>query len=124
MRHIQYGPIKFADSKLLVIYSYIYVIDGCITVEDCHINLCPSVSNFYQAGDKMARNSAIYVGILVIECCWIVMGESDYMIYKDSKQPLSVWIEDLMSRMSLEEKIGQMTQIEQTLASYEQVLHW
>lgn len=69
--------------------------------------------------DKMARNAAIYIGVMVIACCWNVMAQSDYMKYKDSKQPISVRIEDLMSRMSLEEKIGQMTQIERTLASPE-----
>lgn len=69
--------------------------------------------------DKMVRNAAVYIGVLVIACCWNVMGQSDYMKYKDSKQPVNVRIEDLMSRMSLEEKIGQMTQIERTLASPE-----
>ncbi|KAK1365836.1 Beta-glucosidase bogh3b [Heracleum sosnowskyi] len=69
--------------------------------------------------DKMARNGAMYIGVLVIACCWNVMGQSDYIKYKDSKQPLSVRIEDLIGRMSLEEKIGQMTQIERTLASQE-----
>lgn len=67
----------------------------------------------------MARNAAIYIGVLVIACCLNVMGQSDYMKYKDSKQSINVRIEDLMSRMSLEEKIGQMTQIERTLASPE-----
>ncbi|WOH06268.1 hypothetical protein DCAR_0625691 [Daucus carota subsp. sativus] len=67
----------------------------------------------------MARNSAIYIGLLVIACCSNVMGLPGYVKYKDSKLPISVRIEDLMSRMSLEEKIGQMTQIERTLASTE-----
>ncbi|XP_019262360.1 PREDICTED: uncharacterized protein LOC109240178 isoform X2 [Nicotiana attenuata] len=39
------------------------------------------------------------------------------MKYKDPKQPLNVRIRDLMNRMSLEEKIGQMTQIERHLAA-------
>ncbi|KAL8095068.1 hypothetical protein AgCh_036509 [Apium graveolens] len=47
------------------------------------------------------------------------MAQSDYMKYKDWNLPVSVRIEDLLSRMSLEEKIGQMTQIERTLASPE-----
>lgn len=34
------------------------------------------------------------------------------MKYKDPKKPISVRIKDLMTRMTLQEKIGQMTQIE------------
>jgi len=37
--------------------------------------------------------------------------------YKDPKVPLNVRISDLMKRMSLEEKIGQMTQIEREVAA-------
>lgn len=39
------------------------------------------------------------------------------MKYKDPKQPINVRIEDLMKRMTLAEKIGQMTQIERSNAS-------
>ena len=42
---------------------------------------------------------------------------SECMKYKDPKQPLNVRIEDLMRQMTLAEKIGQMTQIERTVAS-------
>ncbi|CAA0836029.1 Glycosyl hydrolase family protein [Striga hermonthica] len=42
---------------------------------------------------------------------------AEYMKYRDPKQPLKVRIKDLMSRMTLEEKIGQMTQIERKVAS-------
>ncbi|EYU39164.1 hypothetical protein MIMGU_mgv1a019891mg, partial [Erythranthe guttata] len=44
-------------------------------------------------------------------------AEGDYMKYKDPKQPLKVRVKDLMKRMTLEEKIGQMTQIEREVAS-------
>ncbi|KAL6518687.1 hypothetical protein OROHE_017737 [Orobanche hederae] len=37
--------------------------------------------------------------------------------YKDPKQPPDARLEDLMTRMTLEEKIGQMTQIDRTIAS-------
>lgn len=54
------------------------------------------------------------------------MAESDSELksqnmaaYKDPKQPLNVRIKDLMSRMTLAEKIGQMTQIDRTVASRE-----
>lgn len=39
------------------------------------------------------------------------------MKYKDPKQPVAVRIKDLMSRMTLEEKIGQMVQIDRLTAS-------
>ncbi|KAL0418393.1 UNVERIFIED_CONTAM: Lysosomal beta glucosidase [Sesamum radiatum] len=53
-------------------------------------------------------------------CLWLLAAaatEAEYPKYKDPKQPLNMRIKDLMRRMSLEEKIGQMTQIERTLAS-------
>ncbi|RWW37553.1 hypothetical protein BHE74_00057319 [Ensete ventricosum] len=39
------------------------------------------------------------------------------MKYKDPKQSINVRIKDLMDRMTLAEKIGQMTQIERKVAS-------
>lgn len=64
----------------------------------------------------------ILMGILVI-CCFcgisVAEGKTHYMKYKDPKQPLNARIKDLLSRMSLEEKIGQMVQIERTVASAE-----
>ncbi|XP_050216369.1 uncharacterized protein LOC126667436 [Mercurialis annua] len=46
--------------------------------------------------------------------CWSSIAEAnnEYLKYKDPKQPLGVRIKDLMKRMSLAEKIGQMTQVE------------
>ena len=44
-------------------------------------------------------------------------AETKYMKYKDPKQPLNTRIHDLMSRMTLAEKIGQMTQIERLNAT-------
>ncbi|KAK9289845.1 hypothetical protein L1049_008005 [Liquidambar formosana] len=57
--------------------------------------------------------------VLLLMCCWAVMAEAEYMKYKDPKQHLNVRIKDLMSRMTLEEKIGQMVQIDRTVASAE-----
>ncbi|XP_071721168.1 uncharacterized protein [Rutidosis leptorrhynchoides] len=57
--------------------------------------------------------------VIMVMCCWATMAEAEYMLYKDPKQPLAVRINDLMKRMSLEEKIGQMTQIERSVASNE-----
>ncbi|KAM0000824.1 putative glucan 1,3-beta-glucosidase [Helianthus debilis subsp. tardiflorus] len=57
--------------------------------------------------------------MMVLMWCWDSMAEGEYMLYKDPKQPQSVRINDLMKRMTLEEKIGQMTQIERKVASKE-----
>ncbi|MFS7908518.1 putative glucan 1,3-beta-glucosidase [Helianthus anomalus] len=57
--------------------------------------------------------------MMVMMWCWASMAEGEYMLYKDPKQPQSVRINDLMKRMTLEEKIGQMTQIERSVASKE-----
>jgi beta-glucosidase len=43
--------------------------------------------------------------------------EAGYLKYKDPKQPLGARIKDLMKRMTLAEKIGQMAQIERTSAT-------
>ncbi|KAG5530593.1 hypothetical protein RHGRI_025525 [Rhododendron griersonianum] len=51
--------------------------------------------------------------------CWAATAEAEYEKYKDPKQHINVRIKDLMGRMTLEEKIGQMTQIERTVASAE-----
>ncbi|KAG6433141.1 hypothetical protein SASPL_104749 [Salvia splendens] len=54
---------------------------------------------------------------LVSFCLWAAVSRAEYLKYKDPKQPLNTRIEDLMQRMTLEEKIGQMTLIERREAS-------
>lgn len=66
----------------------------------------------------MARTCVYIVGILVI-CCWAAIAQAENMKYKDPNQPISVRIKDLLNRMTLEEKIGQMTQVERSVASTE-----
>ncbi|KAK6926591.1 Glycoside hydrolase, family 3, N-terminal [Dillenia turbinata] len=51
-------------------------------------------------------------------CCWTATS-AEYMRYKDPKQPLNTRIKDLLDRMTLEEKIGQMTQIDRAVATPE-----
>lgn len=46
-------------------------------------------------------------------------AQTKYVLYKDPKQPAAARVKDLLSRMTLEEKIGQMTQIDRTMASPE-----
>ncbi|XP_057805203.1 uncharacterized protein LOC131020433 [Salvia miltiorrhiza] len=58
----------------------------------------------------------ILIGILVI-CCCTDASNADYVLYRDPKQPLNRRIKDLMKKMTLEEKLGQMVQIERSVAS-------
>ncbi|XP_011089217.1 uncharacterized protein LOC105170244 [Sesamum indicum] len=54
----------------------------------------------------------------IVLLLWLADGsEAEHLRYKDPKQPLYVRVRELMGRMSLEEKIGQMTQIETSVAS-------
>ncbi|KAH7833964.1 hypothetical protein Vadar_011481 [Vaccinium darrowii] len=70
----------------------------------------------------MARISNKFEGIMLLMCLgWAAIAEAEYIAYKDPKQHINVRIKDLMSRMTLEEKIGQMTQIERTVATTEVV---
>ena len=68
------------------------------------------------SGVKMGRSSIPIVGILLL-CCLVSSSEAEYLKYKDPKQPLNVRINDLLKRMTLEEKIGQMVQIERSVAT-------
>ncbi|KAM0944132.1 putative glucan 1,3-beta-glucosidase [Dioscorea sansibarensis] len=62
--------------------------------------------------------SAFYA--FVFFCCWgVISGAAEYVKYKDPKKPLNVRIIDLLGRMTLAEKIGQMTQIERENATAE-----
>lgn len=54
--------------------------------------------------------------ILIILSCFTAV-KAEYMRYKDPSHPINARIDDLMKRMTLSEKIGQMTQIERQVAS-------
>lgn len=56
-------------------------------------------------------------GCLLLLLCFAWTGDAEYMKYKDPKQPVNTRIKDLIGRMTLAEKIGQMTQIERSVAS-------
>ncbi|KAK7315569.1 hypothetical protein VNO77_34122 [Canavalia gladiata] len=66
----------------------------------------------------MAKVPIFLVGLMLF-LCWVAMTEAEYLKYKDPKQPLHARIKDLLNRMTLEEKIGQMVQIERSVASAE-----
>ncbi|XP_071720499.1 uncharacterized protein [Rutidosis leptorrhynchoides] len=45
------------------------------------------------------------------------MGESINFVYKNANEPIESRVNDLLSRMTLKEKLGQMTQIERSVAT-------
>ncbi|KAL0426637.1 UNVERIFIED_CONTAM: Beta-glucosidase BoGH3B [Sesamum latifolium] len=66
------------------------------------------------------RTPLLLIGGILVLCCWTAIANAEeYMLYKDPKQPMAARIIDLMKRMTLEEKIGQMTQIERTVAKHD-----
>ena len=59
---------------------------------------------------------------LVVGVLWLgIMVGAEYVKYKDPKQHVAIRVKDLMSKMTLEEKIGQMVQIDRTVAT-EQII--
>ncbi|XP_061343323.1 uncharacterized protein LOC133289411 [Gastrolobium bilobum] len=64
----------------------------------------------------MAKIPIFLVGLWLLGS-WLGLLEAEYMKYKDPKQSIDTRVEDLISRMTLEEKIGQMLQIERKVAS-------
>lgn len=82
------------------------------------IIICRSKSINSVKSVKMVRLSVFMV--LAFLCSSTTAIEAaEHPKYKDPKQPLHVRIKDLMSRMTLEEKIGQMTMIELNVTSPE-----
>ncbi|XP_020413934.1 uncharacterized protein LOC18787238 isoform X1 [Prunus persica] len=67
---------------------------------------------------RMVWVSLPVVGMLLV---WWWVGFSavnaDYIKYKDANQPVASRVGDLLSRMTLEEKIGQMVQIDRSVAN-------
>ncbi|CAN0829778.1 Lysosomal beta glucosidase [Linum grandiflorum] len=65
---------------------------------------------------KMARNLSWFMVVFLLWPTTAADAEH-YIKYKDPSQPTKVRVKDLMRRMTLEEKIGQMVQIERSVAS-------
>lgn len=66
-------------------------------------------------GMKALRNITSFLVILL--CCSVLSSSAEYLKYKDPNAPLKARITDLLSRMTLAEKIGQMSQIERLNAT-------
>lgn len=64
----------------------------------------------------MGKSSILTVGVLLLSFI-VSFSQAEYVKYKDPKVPVHRRIKDLLSRMTLEEKIGQMTQIERLNAT-------
>ncbi|KAI4386642.1 hypothetical protein MLD38_004558 [Melastoma candidum] len=66
----------------------------------------------------MARGQVLFVGVMLIYMSSAGVASAEYLKYKDPRRcERGARIKDLLRRMTLEEKIGQMTQIERTVAS-------
>lgn len=69
----------------------------------------------------MARISAPLLGLLLL-CCFGFLAppaSAEYVKYKDPLQRIEVRIRDLMNRMTLGEKIGQMVQLDRSVVTPE-----
>lgn len=55
--------------------------------------------------------------VVLLLCCSALTEAAGYVKYKDPKVPIKARVEDLLRRMTLAEKIGQMTQIERLNAT-------
>lgn len=69
----------------------------------------------------MRMTSVATLGFLLLCCMAFAIHASDpsYMKFRDPQQPLSKRIRDLINRMTLEEKIGQMVQLDRAAATAE-----
>lgn len=55
--------------------------------------------------------------LLFLAVLWKCAEATEYLKYKDASQSITARVEDLLARMTLEEKIGQMVQIERSVAT-------
>lgn len=69
---------------------------------------------------KMMRIPSFSGGFLLFLCLWGTLRTAEaqeYMIYKDPRQPINARINDLLARMTLREKIGQMVQLDRRVVT-------
>ncbi|KAF7819265.1 Lysosomal beta glucosidase [Senna tora] len=68
----------------------------------------------------MAKITIFLVGVWLLGS-WSYLSKPEYPTYKDPKQSIDTRVNDLMSRMTLEEKVGQMLQTERLVATPDSV---
>ncbi|KAI3445226.1 hypothetical protein Pfo_001891 [Paulownia fortunei] len=59
----------------------------------------------------------VWIMVMLWGCRGAMEREEEYVKYKDPKQPVGVRVKDLLGKMTLEEKIGQMVQIDRIAAT-------
>ncbi|KAL5733753.1 hypothetical protein ACOSQ2_033445 [Xanthoceras sorbifolium] len=64
----------------------------------------------------MVHGCGLMVGVLFM-CILGLVNAAEYAKYKDPKQPVAARVKDLVTRMTLQEKIGQMIQLDRTIAT-------
>ncbi|XP_024967047.1 uncharacterized protein LOC112506942 isoform X1 [Cynara cardunculus var. scolymus] len=74
---------------------------------------------------NMVRSMSIsFLGMMVLLWWLAVAAVADDVKYKDPKQPVAARVKDLLGRMTMEEKIGQMVQIERISATPDIMRHY
>ncbi|KAL8095053.1 hypothetical protein AgCh_036505 [Apium graveolens] len=81
-----------------------------------NLNSCLYCTRWTVIGYRDMAKCYVLFAVLLM-CLSAAMAKTEYMKYKDPKVAVNVRIRDLMNRMTLEEKIGQMVQIDRTVAS-------
>lgn len=71
----------------------------------------------FSAFEEMKTVRLLMRAVLLGMVSLLSFANAEYAKYKDPKQPVAVRVKDLLGRMSLEEKIGQMVQIDRTIAT-------
>ncbi|KAG6544038.1 hypothetical protein Mapa_014561 [Marchantia paleacea] len=68
---------------------------------------------------ELGRNRRCIISVIIVMVSVLLNGEETLgqPLYKDGSQPVELRVQDLLSRMTVQEKIGQMTQIERTVAT-------
>ncbi|XP_025796439.1 uncharacterized protein LOC112876527 [Panicum hallii] len=66
-----------------------------------------------------AAVACLLVAAVLLPAAAAEKAKAEYVKYKDPKQPINERVDDLLNRMTLEEKIGQMSQIERANATTE-----
>ncbi|KAK7246136.1 hypothetical protein RIF29_40995 [Crotalaria pallida] len=79
----------------------------------------PSAGKFFNMSRAMVHLLGILWLCLLPLLALNVEAQIEYLKYKDPKQPVAVRVKDLLNRMTLEEKIGQMVQIDRSVANAE-----